>query len=296
MKRSARISIIVFATAFLSLLILSSFASAILTDAQCGSDGGTCEVGVSCATGYKLNDCAEIPPRMQGESPIFRSCCRSSNVLPPSTTGTTDAAQAGQAVNAAGQQVGAFLNNAFAGLFTDSAWFTRALLGMLLFMIIYSLVGALTAGGGFITLIASLIITALSVMFLPNSFVGAIALQYGAMGAAILTIIPFVIMLIFTVRLKSILVGRILWVFYVVYYFALFMYRLGEIGFWTINSIPYWAAIIGGVIVFFFIIKIKEIIFKEKLKDIQLAGKEVAARRKALIGVEKESLEAFGKA
>ena len=81
---------------------------------------------------------------------------------------------------------------------------TRILMGILLWMILYSVVSGVGlfkdmkpkffwTGG------IALILTILSFLFLPKEFVTAIATPYSAVGATILTFIPFIIIIYFTV-------------------------------------------------------------------------------------------------
>jgi len=147
------------------------------------------------------------------------------------------------------------------------------LLGLLLWIIVYTIVvqiglGSEGRGSSIAAGAISLIIVILSFLYLPANFVEAIVLQYGAMGATILTVIPFFIMLYFTVSVsKSLLVARAIWIFYVVYYITLFFYKIATTitGTWT-NSIPYIGAIIAGIIIFFLLPAMRDFLYKGKLE------------------------------
>jgi len=183
----------------------------------------------------------------------------------------------------------------------NPTYLTEALLGILLFMILYTIVVQLFnfsgKKGGMLAGITSLIIVILTFVWLPSGYVEAIALQYSAMGATILTVIPFAIMLYFTLVInKSLLFARITWLFYAMYYLTMFIYKLGvsETGkIWTWDNIPYFGALIIGIIIFFFIKDIRNLIFKEKLTSNMTKAKENVALRAA--GREIETAEAVSR-
>ena len=189
--------------------------------------------------------------------------------------------------------------NSLKSLFEDKAYLSRILLTVLLYMILYSIVSVVFKGGQWLTGGITLIITILATIFIPSNFIEAITLQYGAMGAAILTVIPFIIMLVFSLRIQSTMAGKVLWLFYTIYYGTLFIYKIfsiegqieGQIGWLSAESIPYWGAIIGGVVMFLFITPIKGIIVGQKLKQIKEEGKTIALRGKILHELQKEELE-----
>ena len=148
-----------------------------------------------------------------------------------------------------------------------------ALLGLILFMVIFSIVSKLFnwkgKSGFWLAMPVSLAVVILTFLYLPENFVEAIVLQYGAMGSAILAAIPLVIMLYFTVSvIESLFVARAVWIFYVFYYLIIFFYRAAESEiFWSFDNLPYFGAIIAGIIIFFMIGTIRNLIFKEKLED-----------------------------
>lgn len=178
-------------------------------------------------------------------------------------------------------------------LFGEKEMLTRALMFVLLFMIIYSIVSSVFPKKYIVTLLSSLIITALSILWIPSNFLEAIRTQYGAMGAALLSIIPFIILLIFTAKVKSMLVARATWIFFIIYYFALYIYKLAteEAGFLSAENIPYLAAIIAGIGIFFFIKQIREAIFGGEMQTLEAEGMKIAERSKTLHKVQKEELE-----
>ncbi len=148
-------------------------------------------------------------------------------------------------------------------IFSGKEIATQTLFAILLFMVLYTSVDALFRKKWPFTVIVTGIITALAIIALPPNFLTSIRNQYGALGATILAIIPFLIILIFTIRVESNLVGRVLWIFYALYYFALYIYSIAteKNGWLSAENIPYFAAIIGGIVLFLFISPIRNAIF-----------------------------------
>lgn len=155
------------------------------------------------------------------------------------------------------------------------------LLGVLLWMILYTITKKIfNIESKIISVVISLMITALAFLYLPASFIEAIVLQYGVLGATILTVIPFAMILYFTASVSTnIFFSRVIWAFYILYYFSIFIYRIfandAVLG-W--DSLPYIVAIIAGIFIFFKLSTIRNWIWKGELsaqeeqgiKDIQL--------------------------
>ena len=93
-----------------------------------------------------------------------------------------------------------------------------------LFMVLYTTVDVVFKRKWYFTIGMTAIVTVLSVVLTPDDLLSAVLTNYGALGSAILTIIPLLIILIFTVRIQSALVGRVLWMFYALYYFGFLLY------------------------------------------------------------------------
>ncbi len=180
-------------------------------------------------------------------------------------------------------------------LFGEKDIATQTLFAILLFMILYPLVGSVFKRSNFISFVISGAITALALIALPPNFLSSIRDQYGAMGATILAIIPFIIMLVFTIRVESELVGRVLWIFYALYYFAILIYSsvAGGQTFLSVENIPNFAALLGGVALFFFMPLMREAIFQGKLKGIKEEGVKIASRAKILHKLQQEELDAY---
>ena len=141
------------------------------------------------------------------------------------------------------------------GLGLNPALLSSILLGVLLFIVIHTVVGKVffkKAEGKYINWIGgavSLIIVFLSFLYIPRNFIDSVVLQYGAMGMAILAIIPFAIILYYTSFVtKNVFVSKGIWMFYIVYYFGLFIYRVALDGFESWGEyIPYIGAIGVGI-------------------------------------------------
>lgn len=180
---------------------------------------------------------------------------------------------------------------------------SKLLLGALLWMIVYAVVVQLfnakeRTGRWFASAIA-LIITLLAFIALPPGFVGAIVIQYGIMGATILSLIPFLIILYFSLSVtESLFVARVVWIFYIVYYLAIFGYKLSTLyvgqAKW-IDYIPYGAAVVAGLIVFFALPVIRKLVFHGELEALGEKGDKIAKRAKMLHNLQsKELRESYG--
>ena len=205
-------------------------------------------------------------------------------------------------VKAAGSTVGTFmrsfaeslLNPIFAG---ENALGMRLMLAVLLFLIIWTLMPNIIGEDyRIIGFVLSLIITSLAIMAIPPTFLNAIAIQYGLMGATILSIIPFAIILIFSIRIQNALIARVIWLFYTMYYFAFYLYAIFNqpgSGMWywvTTETIPYVGAIIAGLIMFIFIVPIRKIIFQADLSALKESGEQVVDRGALLHKLQKKEL------
>lgn len=140
-----------------------------------------------------------------------------------------------------------------------------------------------------------LVISILAISAIPPALLDTLITNYGAMGAAFLTLIPFIIVLVFSVRIDNALLARMIWILYCVYYFALYTYKIvtaatsgsGDAGQYTL----YGFAILGGILMFFFIGAIRNIMFKGKMDAINETGTQIAKRGKLLHKMQKKELE-----
>lgn len=158
------------------------------------------------------------------------------------------------------------------------------LFGILLWMVLYSIFKSMNLfqrnqwwSGG-----AALIVTLLAFIYLPSDFVNAIGQGYGALGATVLTVMPFAIAIYFTVWVtSSLLVARAIWIVFALYYLVLFAYAL--IGPWldapagtsfstVFNGTAPWfyiVAFIASFILYLFIAPFRKRIWEEELKSME---------------------------
>lgn len=183
---------------------------------------------------------------------------------------------------------------------TSTIPWANILLGIILFMIIYSIVDILfdDLWSGWGSAIISLAVSILGMMFWPAGLVETITLQYGIMGATLLTVFPLLIMLIFTIRIDSLMLARLTWVIYTIYYFFVFIYRI-YIASTQASATPGsgWfalgALLIGGVMIWI-LEPIRRLVFKGELsadEEKAMAGVKI---RKALRNVQDEEAEGYG--
>jgi hypothetical protein len=177
-----------------------------------------------------------------------------------------------------------FVRETFSPLFVDKAWGTRALMAVLLFMVIYNVTPLIFGEESKIINIGiSVIITSLSLMAMPSGFLEGLALQYGAMGATILAIIPFAVILMITVTARNALFARVLWIFYAVYFLGLYGFSLvasyqGQTEWLTGKNLPYLIGIIAGIIMFFCVGGIRRLLIYGETKAMEEAGEAIAER------------------
>lgn len=178
---------------------------------------------------------------------------------------------------------------------------STVLLGILLWIILYSVVTKIGLGGeshwGAIgSAIIALIIVILSFMYLPANFVEALALQYGATGVAILAFGSFAILLYFSLSVsRSLTVARVIWIFFIVYYFAIFIYKIGTTqaaGAAWYDYIPYGASILAGILIVVFLPKMRDFVFKGELSAAEERGMRDISLRKLGREIEREEVKA----
>jgi len=162
---------------------------------------------------------------------------------------------------------------------------TRVFLFVLLILLVYSVI-PLVLGQQFeterkwVNFLISFVVSTLAIIAIPAPMLDALLVQYGAMGAALLTMIPFMIILFFSIRTENALAARVVWIFYAFYYLALYMYKfLGAFGI-TADPKPitpgeamlYIAAFMVGLGLFFGIGVIRNVIFKGEVDALKETG------------------------
>jgi hypothetical protein len=189
--------------------------------------------------------------------------------------------------------IGGFFEPLLSPLFGDTELLSRVFFAVLLGMIIYSIVGTMfKESQNWIKWGITGAITSLALLGLPSSFLEAIRIQYGAMGAAILTIIPFIIILIFSLKSGSVLIARMTWIFYAVYYFTMYLYGIAtsKTGWFSFETAPYLIAFFAGIFIFFGMPTIRNLIFKGELAGLEERGMGKVKRRKLLQEIQDEDL------
>ena len=212
------------------------------------------------------------------------------------------ATKAGETAGRVGTEIGGGIIGFFSGLITSLGGgvinLQQAFMGLLLFMIIYSVVSIIFGNfwKGWGSTIIAAAITGISLVALDQGVIDAIAIQYGAMGAAILTVMPLLIIIIFTTRVRSILIARMTWIFYVFYYFFLYISATVTDNFTTTASGFYLGAIAIGIFMFFGTKSIRDLLIHGKHEEMVNQFKQGAEFRKATREALKEEGETmFGK-
>lgn len=181
---------------------------------------------------------------------------------------STDAEQAGEIIGTQagefGREVGAFFTGLFGDTLLGNDTLGRIFMALLIGMFVYSALGTFfnKEDQKWVLNLATIAATGLAILGLPKDFLESVLTGYGAMGAAILMIVPFLVIFWFTVKVKNVMLARGIWLFYTVYYFAMYLSELfGGIS----QTWPNFVAIVLGGIMFLFILKVRNLIFKEEL-------------------------------
>jgi hypothetical protein len=172
----------------------------------------------------------------------------------------------------------------FENIYLGPVQSSTILLGILLWMVLYSVVKEVDLFKGVKGMAPAIavIITILAFIYLPDDFVRAVVAEYGALGATILTVVPFIIAIYFTVKItENLVVARIIWGIFGFYYLVIFGYvwatsETGTPFFKDPQNFIYLIAFIASVILFISIAWIRELWWKEEIKG--LKGK---AKRRA---------------
>lgn len=120
---------------------------------------------------------------------------------------------------------GKIISAIFTPLFGEKEMMTRIFLSLLLFMLVYAIISQFFSSNSWLQYGISIAVTLLAMVALPAGLLEAIRTQYGAMGAAILTIIPWLVILWFSLKVNNLMFGRLVWVFYIIYYAVLMGYN-----------------------------------------------------------------------
>ena len=205
--------------------------------------------------------------------------------------GPVDPEAAAEGVKALWQGGADFIGALFGDTVLGSDNLTRIFMAILIAMFVYTALGSFFGDDTHWAIHwgATIAASALAMIGLPVGFLESIRTGYGAMGGAILSVIPFLVIFWFSMKTKSLLMARITWLFYTVYYFALMISAWYESGLW---SGWYMIAILIGVVIFFFILKIRGFIWEGELETIKEKGAKKATMRQTLLAAEMERLHA----
>lgn len=172
----------------------------------------------------------------------------------------------------AGRNLGSFMKEVVSGFvaffgeaFSADSGISEFLFFILLSMIIYTLISSFFSGtNNTIKWMITLSISTLAIIGIPDGYLATLLVSYGAMGLTILTLIPLMIILVFSVKVKSLLLARATWGFYAVYYVSLTISGLWRTG--GTEGI-YWIAAAIGIAMFFFVPYLRHIFEKGKLEE-----------------------------
>ena len=109
---------------------------------------------------------------------------------------------------------------------------TTILLGILLWMVIHTIIKKTGIAGGTQAkvwpVIISLIITILAFIYIPETLLMSIGANYGALGATILTVLPFFFAFYFTTAItEDYAMAKIIWFMFMAYYLLMFAFTWG---------------------------------------------------------------------
>ncbi|MFH1522139.1 MAG: hypothetical protein ABIF18_04235 [archaeon] len=178
--------------------------------------------------------------------------------------------------------IGGFFGTFLGPLFGEKEMLSRVFFALLLGMIIYSIISVMfSESNSWIKWGITGAITSLALLGLPSGFLEAIRTQYGAMGATILTVIPFLIILMFSLKAENLLIARLTWIFYAMYYLSMYAYMAtSKGGFFTTESMPYGIAFFVGILIFFGLPAIRNLLFKGEIEGLMEKGMNKVEKRK----------------
>ena len=190
--------------------------------------------------------------------------------------------------------VASFVQTLLGPFFGDNEIWSRFFMAILLGMVIYSIIAGLFKDSNvWIKWGITISVTFLALLGLPAGFLETIRVQYGAMGATILTLIPFIIVFIFSLQTKYLVITRVTWLFYAGYYFGMYSYEVATHGGWFSGekALPYMVAWIVGLFLFFGIKSIRNMLFEGKVEGLMEQGIQKVERRAVLQKIKDEDLE-----
>ncbi|GEM_PF-2223497 len=164
------------------------------------------------------------------------------------------------------------------------------LYAILLGMIVYTVISSFFRGSSkFIQWGISIAVTAIAMLGIPKELYNALEVQYGAMGSAILAVIPFIVILFFTIKVGSLLIARLTWGFFTFYMIIMsFLRFISPENITAGASWPYLFGIAAGIAMFWWMPFWRKKFFEEELN----AQKEIAVKKSAVRAAWKKQQEA----
>jgi len=204
-------------------------------------------------------------------------------VLPAVFAIEVDSEDVVEGAEVAGSAIAGFFHGLLDPFYGGPSIATQILLGILLFFLYYSIIPIIVGDDNrVLAFIIVLIVTIVSIVAIPDGFFSSIMAHYGIMGATLLSVLPFIVVLLFSVKVQNTLVARVVWLFYTLYYFGVYLYLIInhfiDNGEWvwvstdTVNTLPYVIAIIAGSIMFIVIVRVQDIIFKGQMQSLENKG------------------------
>ncbi len=180
---------------------------------------------------------------------------------------------------------------------TENWWpnTTRLLLGVLLWMILYSIVKEINFfKGKALSIIASVIMTILSFMFIGDNFLNALTATWGPLGATILTILPFIIISYFTIKVTdNLLTARIIWIVFLVYWIFTYVGLMLQEKFLSTEGWIYFGVMALGILIIIFLEPIRSLFFDEKTRSLKESAERKIKKSNAFLEVTSGGLEEF---
>ncbi len=163
-------------------------------------------------------------------------------------------------------------NLKFTDLAENSEQYVGWLYALLLGMIIYTIISTFFAGSSkWVQWTITGAITAIAMIGIPGEVIASLESSYGAMGSAILAMIPFVIIFWFSIKVDNYALAKGTWLFFGLYYLAFAL--IGFSGSTDTEGWPYLIGLIGCVAMFYFIG-----FFRKKTKALSLTSQIEKAR------------------
>jgi len=121
-------------------------------------------------------------------------------------------------------------------------------------------------------------------IYLPPEFLIAIAIPYAGAGATILTFLPFIIVVYFTVWVtESVILARLIWIVFEMYYFILLIYLIAiqptttfADAFWI--ALPFFIMILIGAFIFWQLRNVRLWVFQNRIEEAEERGSRLVRR------------------